>query len=205
MVDGAGWKNLPRRKYVIIGKYLGINTSASMKANLPKPEKVFEKAYGENADALFRFAYYRVSDREQAMDIVEDAFVRFWETLAKEEVKESRAFLFKVTRHLIIDWYRKKKSVAIQDFGEGAVEEGEWENFMDMFAGNIAGAEILSEAQMVIEKIRTLEPIYREALYLRYVEELNPKEISEITGESTNLISVRVNRGLKLLKAALRI
>ena len=194
MVDGAGWKNLPRRKYVIIGKYLGINTSASMKANLPKPEKVFEKAYGENADALFRFAYYRVSDREQAM-----------ETLAKEEVKESRAFLFKVTRHLIIDWYRKKKSVAIQDFGEGAVEEGEWENFMDMFAGNIAGAEILSEAQMVIEKIRTLEPIYREALYLRYVEELNPKEISEITGESTNLISVRVNRGLKLLKAALRI
>ena len=76
---------------------------------------------------------------------------------------------------------------------------------MDMFAGNLAGADVLLEARLVIEKIRTLEPIYREALYFRFVEELSPKEISEITGEPTNLISVRVNRGLKLLKAALRI
>lgn len=176
-----------------------------MKANLPQLQKIFEKAYGENSDALFRFAYYRVSDREQAMDIVGDAFVRFWESLSKEEVQEPRAFLFKVTRNLIIDWYRKKKSIAVPDFSEGAPEENGRENFMDMFAGDLPGAEVLSEAQMIIEKIRTLEPIYREALYLRYVEELNPKEIAAITGESTNLISVRVNRGLKLLKAALRV
>ncbi|MDP9249654.1 MAG: sigma-70 family RNA polymerase sigma factor [bacterium] len=176
-----------------------------MKAKLPQLEKIFEKTYSENADALFRFAYYRVSDRDQAMDIVGDAFVRLWEALGREEVKEPRALLFKVTRNLIIDWYRKKKSIAVQDFGEEAKEGGGQENFMDMFAGNLAGAESLSEAQMVIEKIRTLEPIYREALYLRYVEELSPKEISAITGESANLVSVRVNRGLKLLKAALRI
>src|SRR3989344_8045319 len=191
--------------YAIIGKYLHINTSTPMKPNSPRAQKIFEKAYAENTDALFRFAYYRVSDREQALDIVGDAFVRFWETLSREEVKEPRAFLFKVTRNLIIDWYRKKKSIPVQDFGETAGPAENAEKFMDMFAGDLAGADVLSEARLVIEKIRTLEPIYRETLYFRFVEELSPKEISEITGEHTNLISVRVNRGLKLLKAALRI
>lgn len=176
-----------------------------MKPSLKNSGEIFEKAYGEYADALFRFAYYRVSDREQAMDITEDAFVRFWEALSRGEVKEPRAFLFKVIRNLIIDWYRKKKSIPLQDFGQPKHEGEEGENFMDMFAGNIAGADILSEARIIIEKIQALEPIYREALYLRYVEELSPKEISEITGEDTNLISVRVNRGLKLLKAAFKI
>jgi RNA polymerase sigma-70 factor (ECF subfamily) len=174
-----------------------------MKPHLQKAQIIFEKAYAENTDALFRFAYYRVSDREQALDIVGDAFVRFWEVLAKEEVAEPRAFLFKITRNLIIDWYRKKKSIQVQDFGEAAGEEAE--NFMDMFAGNLPGVDVLLEAKMIIEKIRTLDPIYREAVYFRYVEELSPKEISEITGEPTNLISVRINRGLKLLKAALRV
>jgi RNA polymerase sigma-70 factor, ECF subfamily len=187
------------------GKYSNGSTSTPMKPHLKQAQKIFENSYAENTDALFRFVYYRVSDREQALDIVGDAFVRFWEALSKGEVREPRAFLFKVTRNLIIDWYRKKKSVPVQDFGEAAREEGVREIFMDMFASGMPSAEIDLEAKMVIDKIRSLDPIYREALYLRYVEELNPKEIAEITGESTNLISVRVNRGLKLLKAALRI
>ncbi|MFA6256889.1 MAG: RNA polymerase sigma factor [Candidatus Paceibacterota bacterium] len=176
-----------------------------MDSNTRQIKKIFEKAYAENTDALFRFALYRVSDREIAIDIVEDAYVRFWQTLEKEEVKEPRAFLFKLTRNLIIDWYRKRKSVPIQDFSEGGAEGERAEIFMDMFEGNIPGADVDLEARLLVEKIRELEPIYREAVYLRYVEELSPKEISAITGEPTNLISVRINRGLKLLKAALHI
>lgn len=166
-------------------------------------EKTFENTYAENADGLFRFVLYRVSDKEQAIDIVEDTFLRFWQTLQKEAVGEPRALIYRIARHLVIDWYRKKKSIPMQTFPEGNGEEREV--YMDMFTGDVAGAEMLLEAKLAIEKISSLEPIYREAVYLRFVEELTPKEIAVILGESSNTISVRINRGLRLLKSKLHI
>lgn len=169
----------------------------------PHLTKIFEKAYAENTDGLFRFVLYRVSDKEQAIDIVEDAYLRFWQTLQKEKVDQPRALLYQIARHLVIDWYRKKKSLPLQSFpGEGA---NNTEVYLDMFAGNIVGVDVALEAKMAIEKIMSLEPIYREAIYLRFVEELTPKEIAAILGESPNTISVRINRGLRLLKAKLHI
>lgn len=166
-------------------------------------EKIFEKAYADNADGLFRFALYRVSDKNQAIDIVEDTYLKFWQTLQKEKVEEARALLYKIARNLIIDWYKKKKSVSLQSFkGE---ESGDAEIYLDMFTGNMVGVDVMLEAKMAIEKIASLEPIYREAVYLRFVEELTPKEIAEILGESTNVISVRINRGLRLLKLKLHV
>ena len=167
-------------------------------------EKIFQKSYTENTDGLFRFALYRVSDREKAIDIVEDAYLRFWQSLQKEKVDEPRALLYKITRNLVIDWYKKKKSVAVSTFeGENYKDIGEV--YMDMFAGNIVGPEVETEAKMVIEKIASLEPIYREAVYLRFVEELSPKEIAQIIGESPNTVSVRINRGIEQLKLKLHI
>ena len=165
-------------------------------------KRLFEKTYAENVDPLFRFTLYRVSDKEQAMDIVEDAYMRLWETLLREDVAEPRALLYRITRNLIIDWYKKKKSIPTQSFSSGDDENGR-EVYMDMFEGDVAGAEIMSEARIAIEKIKQLEPIYREVVYLRFVEELGPKEIAEIIGESANVISVRINRGLKILKSQL--
>ena len=42
--------------------------------------------------------------------------------------------------------------------------------------------------------------VYREVIILRFVDELGPKEISELIEESENVVSVRIHRGLKLLR-----
>ena len=166
-------------------------------------QKIFERAYAENTDALFRFVLYRVSDKEQAIDIIEDAYLRFWETLRKEKVGKPRALLYKIARNLIIDWYKKKKSITIPTLVDENSENSQI--YLDMFEGNLIGVDVVLEAKLAIEKIASLESIYREVVYLRYVEELTPKEIAEILGESTNVISVRINRGLRLLKSALHV
>lgn len=166
-------------------------------------EKIFEKAYADNTDGLFRFVLYKVSDKEQAMDIVADVFLHFWQTLQKEEVESPRALLYRIARNLVIDWYKKKKSIPLQSFKED--ESGDTEAYLDMFAGNLAGVDIMLEAKMAIEKIASLEPIYKEVVYLRFVEELTPKEIAIIVEESTNVVSVRISRGLRLLQTKLHI
>jgi len=66
--------------------------------------------YKADSDAIFRFCLVRVSDREQAMDITEETFLRLWKSLLDgKEILNNKAFLFTLARHLIIDWYRKKK------------------------------------------------------------------------------------------------
>jgi len=166
-------------------------------------EKIFEKAYADNTDGLFRFVLYKVSNKEQAIDIVEDVYLHFWQTLQKEVVENPRALLYHIARNLVIDWYKKKKSISLKSFKENEMDNTE--AYLDMFTGNLAGVDVMLEAKMVIEKIASLEPIYKEVVYLRFVEELTPKEIAVIIGESTNVVSVRINRGLHLLKMKLHI
>jgi DNA-directed RNA polymerase specialized sigma24 family protein len=42
--------------------------------------------------------------------------------------------------------------------------------------------------------------VYKEVLIMRFVDGLGPKEMSELTEEKENVISVRIHRGLKLLR-----
>jgi RNA polymerase sigma factor (sigma-70 family) len=53
------------------------------------------------------------------------------------------------------------------------------------------------EAIKLIAKIR--EP-YGESVFMKYVQGLTLEEIAELTGESRNTISVRLHRGLEILK-----
>jgi RNA polymerase sigma-70 factor (ECF subfamily) len=46
-----------------------------------------------------------------------------------------------------------------------------------------------------------LEPIYREALLLRFQEELSLQEIAGITGAPVTTISSRIYRGLAALRS----
>jgi len=41
---------------------------------------------------------------------------------------------------------------------------------------------------------------YREVLVMRYIDDMAPKEIAHILGESENAISVRLHRGIKKVK-----
>ena len=82
-----------------------------MKDNLIKK---FELIYRDKSDNIFRFCLIKVSDRDQALDITQETFLRLWQSLqSKEEIRNEKAFLFTIARRLIIDWYRKKKSLSI--------------------------------------------------------------------------------------------
>jgi RNA polymerase sigma-70 factor (ECF subfamily) len=48
-----------------------------------------------------------------------------------------------------------------------------------------------------------LEPIYREALLLRFQEELPLAEIAQVAGAPVATVSSRIQRGLSMLQASL--
>lgn len=164
----------------------------------------FVALYNAESDAVFRYCFVRTSNREVALDLTQDTFIRFWNSISKENspesasIKNERAFLFTIARNLIIDWYRKKKSVSLEMLTEGSEDSGNTPvQFSDASKQEL---ERLGEARHLMGKIKEIDPIYQQAVYLRFVEDLKPKEIAEILGESANVVSVHINRGLKQLR-----
>ncbi len=161
--------------------------------------EVFGEVYERESDAIFRFCLLRTSDREVALDFTQDTFMRFWNSLMLgKEINNYRTFLFTIARNIVIDYYRKKKAYSLETMMENAAE-----GRSSFTLAALDNVETNAEADFLIRKIRELPEPYSNAVYLRCVEELKPREISEILGESANVISVRISRGLEQLRSLL--
>jgi len=158
---------------------------------------IFEKVYRDESDAIFRFCLVRVSSREQALDITQETFLRLWQSLREgTKIENNRAFLFTVAHRLVIDWYRKKKSLSLDKIMSKAKEDG-----YDVKEENaVSDVELGAEGRYLVNKINDLPPGFRSPVYLRFVEGLSPHEIGDVLGISANAASVRVNRGLMELR-----
>lgn len=162
----------------------------------PENTNTFQKIYDEESDAIFRFCLTRVSNREQSLDITQDTFMRLWESIVqKKDITNYRAFLFTIARNLIIDWYRKKKNISLDQMIDDS--DGKFDLIDDSLIHNL---EIKSEGKYILDKISELGETYQTPLYLRFVEDLSIKEIADVLNISENATSVRINRGLEELR-----
>lgn len=147
--------------------------------------------YNELIDQIFRFVYLKTSNREIAEDLTSDCFLSTVRYLKTNEVQNLRAFLFKTARNKVIDYYRQKNRVIYSDEMVLANEE-------------ISGKDDIvnrQDAKMIVEKIKLLKDDDREVLTLRYIEDLDIKEIADITGKSQMATRVQIFRALKKAKA----
>ncbi len=162
-------------------------------------EERFLKAFEEYSDALFRHAFLRISDRERAIDIVHDAFTKVWSYVRSgHEIESFRPFLYKVLNNLIIDEYRKNKEASLDALLEKeGVDEG---SFDDLTSNTVESLAATLDGKQAFAMLQELPDAYREVIILRFVDELGPKEISNLLEESENVISVRLHRGLRLLR-----
>lgn len=159
-------------------------------------EEQFLKAYDEHSDALFRYCYFKVYDRDLAKDLVQEAFTRTWVYLSEgKEVENLRAFLYKILHNIIVDYIRKKKSLSLDKMIEvdGFAPEGD---------GRMS-VESSSIGRELIEKLNLLDDAERDIVHMRYIDDMSVKEISKILEVSENLLSVRLHRALKKLKSIL--
>jgi RNA polymerase sigma-70 factor, ECF subfamily len=171
------------------------------KAHKGSHEERFLKAFDEYADALYRHASVRLSDRERAIELVHDAFTKAWSYVREgNEIDSYRPFLYKILGNLIIDEYRKRKEESLDALLEReGVDEG---TFKDLHGGSLEETANALDAKLALELISSLPVGFREVLTLRFVDGLGPKEIASLIEETENVVSVRLHRGIKLLKEA---
>jgi RNA polymerase sigma-70 factor, ECF subfamily len=163
-------------------------------------EERYLKAFEDYNEALFRHASIRVSDREKAIDIVHDTFTKVWSYVRSgHQIDSYRSFLYKVLNNLIIDEYRKRKESSLDALlAVEGVDEG---SFPDLTESTVEALAATIDGKQAFALLSELPDEYREVIIMRFIDELGPREISELIEESENVISVRLHRGLKLLRA----
>lgn len=172
-------------------KKVGIYTSTIMRSI--KTQEDFTKAYDMYADAIFRHCYFRISDRARAEELVQETFTRTWDYSASGKgIKEVKAFLYRTANNLIVDEYRaRKENASLEAMREEGFDRGDEAH---------RKIEMDLEGKELSRYLDKLEVKYKEVVVMRYIDELGPKEIAEILGETQNAVSVRINRGLKELQ-----
>ncbi len=154
----------------------------------------FAKVYEEHADAIFRYCYFKLSDRDRALDLLQDTFVKVWQYMCNgHNVENVKALLYMTARNLIIDEYRKKKMSSLEKLQEEGWEPVE-EGYVDSLVNRL-------DSLRAVEFIQKIPDKYRDVIFMRYVQDLSIKEIASLVGESENAVSVRIHRGLAKLKS----
>ena len=156
-------------------------------------QEEFLKAYDSFADAIFRHCYFRVYQHEMAKDLTQQTFMRVWQYLAQgNAVDNLRALLYTTANNLIIDESRKKREVASLD----GLEESGFEPSSNPRSSIESGID----HQVILPYLNQLDQSDREIIILRYMDDLSPKEISIIIGQTANVVSVRIHRAIKQLR-----
>jgi RNA polymerase sigma-70 factor, ECF subfamily len=163
-------------------------------------EERFLKAFEDYSDALFRHAAIRISNRERSIDIVHDTFTKVWMYVKNgHQIDSYRSFLYKVLNNLIIDEYRKQRELSLDALlAEEGVDEG---SFPELSESTVEALAATIDGKKAFALVEELPDEYKEVILFRFVEGLGPKEIAELIEETENVVSVRLHRGLKLLRS----
>ncbi len=158
------------------------------------PSEILTTAYTQYMKELKASAFYKVHDTALSEDLVQDTFMKTWTYLVKGgKINMMRAFLYHVLNNLVIDEYRKQKNkmVSLDDIAEKGYEPGEDESqrLYDFLDGEKA-----------LSSIKRIPPKYQRVMRMRYAQGLSLKEMSIISGQSKNTISVQAYRGLVSLR-----
>lgn len=159
-------------------------------------ENEFMASYDAYADALFRHSYFRLYDREEAKDAVQETFLRAWKYSKENRIENVRALLYRILKNIIVDKFRKQKTKSLDELLENGYQPSDKEHSKIM---------INAEAKNFIKLLNNLDDNEREVVIMRYIDGMGPDEIAETLSEragwigeapSANVISVRLNRAI---------
>jgi RNA polymerase sigma-70 factor, ECF subfamily len=152
--------------------------------------------YERYLDEIYRYVYLRLGDPHEAEDITANTFLKTWLYLPKINPQEEgiwnfRSWLYRVAKNLVIDHYKKKKTLPLLN------------GFHEDHDATIKVAEQNIQSRNLKKAILALKPDYQQILILRFINQLSHKEVAEIMGLNIGQTRVLQHRALKQLKEIL--
>jgi RNA polymerase sigma-70 factor (ECF subfamily) len=157
---------------------------------------------------LVRYLIYLLGRRESVDDLVQETWLHVLERGSSYNGRSRfEPWLFAIARNLTIDHLRKRRIFSLDSSPDSSLDvsndskKDEPPSPVSTDPSPFELAARTEEAHRIAHTLQSLEPIYREALVLRFQEELSLQEMSAVMGVPLTTVSSRIYRGLATLRA----
>lgn len=155
-------------------------------------ERAYEMLVCEYESIVYRLAYRMCGNREDALDVSQNAFLKAWKALPAFTYKSSfGTWIYRITVNAAKDLLAKKI-----EHSELSAEEERVADDSDPTENIIR----LEKRDAVRKALGLLSPEHREILVLREMEEKSYREISDLLGIEEGTVKSRINRARAELK-----
>ncbi len=158
-------------------------------------EQAFGLLYDEYADRLYRYICFKITDRQEAENLLQEVFVKAWQGCRKLEQENLNftSWIYTIAHNTVNDYfrkvYRRPQTVPLEPNLDIVAKDDTSEDTQKSFT------------ELSIEKaLAKLPDKYKQVLELRFLQELSVEETAKILQK--NSISVRVlqHRAVKQLQ-----
>ena len=160
-------------------------------------ERAFHTLYSTYYNDLFNYCYGILKNRTTTEDCLQDFFVHLWRKRQRISPKTTvKVLLIGMLRNFTLDFIRKNKC-RNEHTSQFSLEN---KAPTDSVEQDIIRQEITTQKQQIVMKlINTLSPQQREALFLRYYENMDITEIATVMGLSYAAAAKHLSRASKSL------
>ncbi|WP_160143835.1 RNA polymerase sigma factor [Chryseolinea soli] len=157
----------------------------------------FDMLFNRYWEKLYRIAYARLKDTDDAQDVVQEVLVRFWNNREKTEIKTSlEMYLMGAVRLQVIDHFRSRK-----------VRERQLQEALDrinLLESSIHDVADYLELEQTLEAIVNEMPAMLKSIYLMRSENMSVKEIASKLGLADQTVKNYISEVLRRLRIALQ-
>jgi RNA polymerase sigma-70 factor, ECF subfamily len=157
-------------------------------------ESLFLEMVDKYQDGIFRYLFFRVSNRNIALDITQDTFTKTWKYLTSgNDIEYPEAFLYRTAKNALVDHYKKEKPYSLDTMMEEGFDPSHTKD-----EDEIIRQDEIAEIREILEN---LDEEDRHIIYLRYTEEKPIEEIAQLYDKTPNAMTVQIHRIIKNLIA----
>jgi RNA polymerase sigma-70 factor (ECF subfamily) len=153
--------------------------------------QAFGELYTYYVTKIYRYVYYNVHSRERAEDITQEVFLKAWKAIGSCKGKEKTfsSWLYRIAHNLMIDKLRKSQK---QSSREAELPED--------IRDTSDAMEIGLEQRDLLNIIEVLPPNQKQVILMKFIEDMDNREIAETMGKSTGAIRILQMRALETLR-----
>lgn len=165
-----------------------------MSAVLAGDRQAFQQLVQRWKQPLMGYFYRQLGQRELCEELVQDLFIKLWNTRRFQAQGQFRSWLFRMAHNLRVDYLRKHRRELAQR------SDAEFQH-LAMPEHAQPEARLLSQEQQaeLQSALLALPEQQRELLVLSRFHGFKNAQIAELTGASPNTVKVQVFRALKKL------
>ena len=166
----------------------------------------FDTLFTRYQKRTYRLVQRYISNREDALDLTQDAFIRAYQGLGDFKSQcQFYSWLYRITVNLCIDFLRKKSRSEVLLYDSDDSGELPMANIPDPRSDSPAKAVENKELRAHIRKaVRRLPPKQRQIFILRHWDGLSLKDIAATVGRSDGTVKAHLLHAHRNLRKHLR-